>query len=350
MVKGVVGMSANKKNKIFVTGGTGLVGSHLLFKLVDQGHAPIALKRSTSDLKKTLRTFNYYSQNASELFDKIRWVDGNLLDYQSLLEQLDGVSYVYHCGASVSFQAADKSILNETNVLGTTNVVNACLEKGIFKLLHVSSIGTLGRADASGIVTENTHWNNKKTSAYSTSKYNAELEVWRGMAEGLNAVIINPSIILGPSNWDEGSSKLFSTVYNGLKFYTQGTNGFVDVNDVCNIMIQLMKSEIKGERFILNSENVAYKDIFGWMAHELGVSTPKYEATRFISELAWRALYIKGLITGVRSSITRETAETANQKYNYSNKKIRDATGYDFIPVRESITSTARLFLLDKSQ
>jgi nucleoside-diphosphate-sugar epimerase len=279
-----------QKNKIFVTGGTGLLGSHLLYKLICDGYEPMALKRTTSDTDKTLRTFCYYSEKGNELFKKIRWIDGDLLDYQLLLDQIKVAGYVYHCAAAVSFQSADKNELKEINVQGTANIVNACIEKGVSKLLHVSSIGTLGRADAREVVTEETYWNNKKTSIYSTTKYYAEMEVWRGMAENLNAVIVNPSIILGPGNWDEGSSKLFSTVYNGLKFYTQGTNGFVDVNDVCNIMIQLMKSEIKGERFILNSENVAYKDIFGWMAHELGVSTPKYEATRFISELAWRAL------------------------------------------------------------
>ena len=332
---------------IFVTGGTGLVGSHLLFKLVDEGASVIALKRSSSDINKTLHTFSYYSDKASELFERIQWIEGDLLDYQLLREQIKGVDQVYHCGAAVSFQSGDSNLLKDINVEGATNIVNACLENNIKKLVHVSSIGTLGRADSDGIVTEDTHWNNKKTSVYSTSKYQAEMEVWRGIAEGLNAVIVNPSIILGPGNWNSGSSKLFTTMYNGLKFYTSGTNGFVDVIDVVQIMIKLMESDISNQRFILNSENISYKELFFTMAKELGVPPPKYMANRFLSEIAWRLLAIKSQFTGKQSTITRETAETANQLYNYSNEKIKETLNYNFMPIEESIVRTSALFIKD---
>lgn len=298
---------------IFVTGSTGLVGSHLLFRLVKNGKSPIALKRPFSDLTKTKNVFSYYEKVPSDLFEKIKWVDGDILDGNLLIDQLKDIHEVYHCAAAVSFQSSDKNALTDTNVIGTTNIVNACLENKINKLVHVSSIGTLGRADASGIVTEETYWNNKRTSAYSTSKYKAEMEVWRGIAEGLNAVIVNPSIILGPGNWQDGSSKLFTTVFNGLKFYTTGTNGFVDVRDVANIMIRLMESNINGERFILNSENISYKDLFEMMAAELKVKPPNLKANKILSEIAWRLLAVKTLLTGKPSTITKETSETANQ-------------------------------------
>ncbi len=332
---------------ILVTGGTGLVGAHLLYSLVARGEAPIALKRTTSDIKKTKKVFSYYSNDYNELFNKITWVDGDVLDYISVSDAMHGVTKVYHTAASVSFQSSDKQTLKKTNVVGTANIVNAALKNNITKFVHVSSIGALGRAESNGPVTEDTHWNSKKSSVYSTSKYNSEMEVWRGIAEGLNAVIINPSIILGSGNWDSGSSKLFSTMYNGLKFYSTGSNGFVDVKDVVEIMIQLMESDITGERFIVNSENVSYKQLFYWMANSLNIRAPKYKAGKVLSEIGWRALSVVGFVTGKQSTITKETAETANQLYNYSNNKIKQQLNFSFISVEDSIEKNAKFFLKD---
>jgi nucleoside-diphosphate-sugar epimerase len=171
--------------------------------------------------------------------------------------------------------------------------------------------------------------------------------VWRGIAEGLNAVIVNPSIVLGPGNWDAGSPQVFQTMWKGLKFYTSGTNGFVDVNDVAKAMILLMESDISGERFILNSENITYKQFFEWMATAMHLPVPKYKAGPLLSGIGWRAIKIMSLFTGKPSSITKETAETANQHYRYSNQKIKAATGMDFLPVKESVEQTVKLFLGD---
>jgi nucleoside-diphosphate-sugar epimerase len=334
-------------NMILVTGGTGLVGSHLLYKLTSLGETPLALKRPSSDISRTRKVFSYYSDNSDDLFNKIVWIDGDILDYSSILEAMEGVNKVYHTAASVSFQSSDKQNLIATNITGTANIVVAALEKNISKLVHISTIGALGRAESSGVVTEETHWNSKKSSVYSTSKYNAEMEVWRGIAEGLNAVIINPSIILGPGEWNTGSSKLFSAMYSGLKFYSIGSNGFVDVEDVAESMIQLMNSDIAGERFIINSENISYKQFFTWMANSLNVAPPKYKAGTFLSGIGWRLLWVKGLVTGKKSTITRETAETACQSYDYSNKKIKQELGIDFISVKDSLDKNAKLFLRD---
>ncbi len=332
---------------ILVTGGTGLVGAHLLYKLVSAGERVFALRRKTSLTDKTKYIFSCYADDYDQVFNKVNWIEGNILDYESLLNAFEGIEYVHHCAASVSFRSADKNTLVKTNIEGTANIVNAAMESRIKKLLYVSSIGTLGRAGNNGIVTEETAWNSKKTSVYSTSKYYAELEVWRGMAEGLNAVIVNPSIILGPADWNSGSARLFKTMHDGLPFYTSGINGFVDVQDVVNIMAMLMKSEISGERFILNAENVSYKRLFSQMAGFLRVNPPKYEAKRFLSELAWRILWIKGLLTGKKSAITKETSETARQAYKYSNKKIVSLTGYDFMKVEDSLMKNSAFFLKD---
>lgn len=332
---------------ILVTGGTGLVGAHLLLELLKKEKDIFALKRPSSDINITKRIFSYYTDDFQNIFDKIKWIDGDILDYQSITEALKDITKVYHCAAAVSFQSSDKQTIADTNRIGTANLVNACLESGIEKLIHVSSIGTLGRAGVTGIVDEDSQWNSKKTSVYSTSKYHAEMEVWRAIAEGLNAVIVNPSIIIGPADWNKGSAKLFDTMYRGLKFYTRGSNGFVDVEDVVKLMIILMESDISAERFIINAENVPYKIFFTSMANALNVKPPQIEAKRFLSEIAWRALWIKSLFTGKQSSITKETAVTANQIYNYSNKKIIDATSYKFMSIDESIKKTAAFYLKD---
>ncbi len=332
---------------ILVTGGTGLVGAHLLLELLKKEKDIFALKRPSSDINITKRIFSYYTDDFQNIFDKIKWIDGDILDYQSITEALKDITKVYHCAAAVSFQSSDKQTIADTNRIGTANLVNACLETGIEKLIHVSSIGTLGRAGVTGIVDEDSQWNSKKTSVYSTSKYHAEMEVWRAIAEGLNAVIVNPSIIIGPADWNKGSAKLFDTMYRGLKFYTRGSNGFVDVEDVVKLMIILMESDISAERFIINAENVPYKIFFTSMAKALNVKPPQIEAKRFLSEIAWRALWIKSLFTGKQSSITKETAVTANQIYNYSNKKIIDATSYKFMSIDESIKKTAAFYLKD---
>ncbi len=334
---------------ILVTGSTGLVGSHLLYKLTEMGYKPSALFRSEIKKEKVLKTFSYYSDNPEALYKMITWVKGDILDYESLNMAFKGVRKIYHCAASVSFQSSDKSNLTDTNIEGTANIVNLCLEHKIDKLVHVSTIGTLGRADADGIVTEETYWSNKKSSIYSTSKYHAEMEVWRGIAESLNAVIVNPSIILGPGDWNAGSSKLFTTMFNGLKLYSQGTNGFVDVRDVADSLVRLMESEIAGERFIINSENISYKDLFTIMSKEMNITPPYYKATKFMSEIVWRILWVKGVLTGSRSTITKETAQTANQKYFYSNEKITQRTGISFIPVYTSIKDTVKIFMSEQN-
>ncbi len=335
---------------ILVTGGTGFIGAHLLYRLVASGKRVRAIKRPASGIALTEKIFGCYSPQAGELLQRIEWVEGDILDIHSLLDVFRGVDQLYHTAAVVSFHGSDKAALFRTNRDGTANLVNAALEKGVGKLLHVSSIGTLGRAEGSEPVDESRQWSAKKSSAYSVSKHEAEREVWRGMAEGLNAVIVNPSIVLGPGNWNAGSPQVFQTMWNGLKFYTGGTNGFVDVNDVAKAMILLMEGDFSGERFILNSENVSYKQFFEWMAAAMHLPAPRYKAGPFLSAVGWRMLRAVSLFTGRRSSITRETAQTANQVYRYTGQKFTDATGMTFIPVKQSVEQTVKLFLRDKGR
>lgn len=331
---------------ILVTGGTGLLGSHLLFRLISDGKIVKALKRKHSSTELLEKVFYYYSKEPSALLNKIEWVEGDILDYFSLLDAFEEVKFLYHAAAMVSFHGSDASDVIRTNVEGTANVVNAALEKKVGKLCYVSSIGALGRADGIEEVNEETYFDpNVKNSIYSSSKYEAEREVWRGIAEGLSAVIVNPSIIIGPGNWNSGSAQMFTTMWEGLKFYTEGTNGFVDVNDVAKAMILLTEGDFSGERYILSSENISYKQFFKWMAEAMNIQPPKYKAGKMLSVLGVIFLKVKNIFSQKKHTITAETARTANRKYAYSSEKFVDATGMKFLPVKQSVERTSRIFL-----
>ncbi len=231
---------------IFVTGASGLLGSHLVQALVQNHQTVSALYRSSIPRFK-----------GSE---KVTWIEGDILDMPNLEEALQNVQFVYHCAAMVSFHPKHKHDLYTTNVEGTANVVNACLNAGVQKLLYVSSVSALGRGTGGAATDENSQWSAEQSSTYGKTKYLAEMEVWRGIGEGLEAVIVNPSIILGAGEWTKGSSQIFKTVYEEFPWYTEGTTGFVDVADVVTAMILLMNSNITAQRFIVSAENRQYKE------------------------------------------------------------------------------------------
>ncbi len=331
---------------ILVTGGTGFVGAHLLYHLAKSGKHVKALKRSNSSLELVNKIFNWYDKEAAKLLLNIQWVEGDVLDLYSLLEAFNGVSQLYHTAAMVSFEPSEKEQLLKTNVSGTANVVNAALEKKVEKLCFISSIAALGRSSGEKLIDEDTHFSSSvNPSTYSISKFESEREIWRGIHEGLNAVIVNPSVVLGPGDWETGSAKLFQTVKKGLKFYTTGSNGFVDVNDVAKAMILLMESNISNERFLVTAENIIYKQLFTWMAEELEVPPPKYKAGALLSSFYWRALKARKLLTGKTAVVTKETAKTAQQLYRYDNSKFVNAFDYNYIPIHESIKRAAKIFL-----
>lgn len=333
---------------ILVTGGTGLLGSHLLYDLVKSGKRVRALKRSNSNIADVQRTFSYYINNSDELFSEIEWVDGNVLDIFSLLDAMEGVDEVYHCAAIVSFSQKNQEELLKININGTENTINAALEKGIKKFCHVSSVAALGKEENESEIIEETFWKSSpENTVYSISKYGAEREVWRGVQEGLNVVVVNPSIIIGPGNWKKGSSNMFHTAYNGNKYYTYGATGFVDVRDVSKAMISLMESSIKNERFIVSSENIHYQHFFDLVHEELGIRKPYLKAGKILSEIIWRMEKARSFITGLDPLITKETARTAHKKSCFSNKKIRKALEFEFIPMEQSIKDTCKLFLQD---
>lgn len=330
---------------ILVTGGTGLLGIQLLFDLAERGYKVRAIKRKSSSVAILEKIFRIKSNEADKLLPLIEWVEGDVQDYFSLESAMHGVDQVYHCAAMVSFDPRDKERMIKINVNGTANVVNAALEAGARKLCFVSSVAALGRSDENVMIDENAEWiDSVENSAYAVSKYAAEREVWRGVAEGLQAVVVNPSIIIGPGDPEKSSAKLIATARKGFPFYTTGINAFVDVRDVSRIMIGLMESNVVNERFILNTGNYSYQHILGLLAKEFGKKTPGIAVKSWMFGLLWRAEKIRSLITGSSPLITRETARTSSKRYFYSNEKIRKALDYRFITIEDCISENCRIF------
>ncbi len=330
----------------FITGGTGLVGAHLLYDLLQKGMKVRALRRPTSSLSVIEKVFHYYSNNAVDLLHKIEWIEGDILDFFLLNDLLQEGEDVYHAAAFVSFNPGDHDQIRQINVEGTHNIVNACIKNKVRKLCYVSSIAALGRGVNGNATTEENYRDaTYKSSVYSQSKFDAEQTVWRGIAEGLDAVIVNPAVIIGPGDWNKGSSQLIKTVWKGLKFYTKGTNGYVDVRDVSKAMIQLMESDISAQRYVLSSEDWNYKQLFDSIAKALNVKPPPYYAGPALSGITWRVLKGLSIFTGKDPLITKETAHNANSFYSYSSEKIIKELGFEFIPLEESIADTCGLFM-----
>jgi nucleoside-diphosphate-sugar epimerase len=335
---------------IVVTGGTGLVGSYLLLELLKENKSIRVIIREDSNPKKVFSVWNHYIQNPDVLLKKIDWYRCDITDKALLSEALQGADRVYHCAAQVSIGGLKKRDMFEVNVLGTRNVVDICIQQNVKKLLHVSSIAAIGKAMNESILTETDGWPVKSKSIYAQTKTLAELEVWRGIAEGLNAVIINPSVILGPGDWQQSSSRLFDLVFKGLKYYTKGSTGFVDVHDVVKAMLRLMNGEIAGERFILNSENLTYEELFIKIANALGIKAPAKYASPFMTSLGWRAELIRSFLTGKSPEFTRQTALTSHKKNSFSSDKIKRQLDYNFIPVEQSIIEIANMYLNQKDK
>ena len=334
---------------ILVTGGTGLLGSHLLYQLLQTEKTIRVLYRNDDKLKKVKSVFSYYSDNSDMLFDRIEWVKGDILNLPSLDIAFKNITTVYHSAAMVAFDRGSDKLMNEVNIEGTANIVNLCLSNNVQKLCHVSSIASISKPIDGSEATEEDYWNpDALNSGYAISKNGGEMEVWRGIEEGLNAIIVNPSIIIGPGFWDNSSGKLFTTVNNGIKFYTDGGTGFVGVNDVSKAMIQLMKSDIVNERFILNSENLKYKKVFSTIALSLGLKPPTIKTKKWMLSLAWRLDVLKVVLFGAKQRLNKDSARSARTTSKFSNEKIKKAVEFSFKPIDEIIENTSKLFIADK--
>ena len=328
---------------ILVTGGTGLLGSHFLFELLKEGEKVRATCRSSSNLDEVKEIFRYYTDEADELLSHIQWIEADMLNYPEVFEALEGIEKVYHCAATVSFDPAHRAKMIRDNTLGTENIVNAALERGIKKLLHVSSSSAIGKAPDASLANEGMIWTESPSNTgYSISKFRSEMEVWRGIQEGLNAVIVNPTIVLGPGFWNKGSSKIFSRVDKGLKYYSNGITGYVSVWDTVKASIILMKSDINGERYILSSENLTYRNVFDMVAEALGKQKPTVEGTQFLTELAWRADWVKSKLLRLgKLTFSKENIRVSRSVARFDNAKIKNAIDFEFEPIQTVVDRIA---------
>lgn len=327
---------------ILITGGTGLVGAHLLYHLCHENEQVRAIHRRSSDLDGVRKVFSYYGGSYQSLFEKIRWVEADLLDLVALEKAFENVDHVYHCAAMISFVSSDYQKMRRVNIEGTTNVVNLSIEYGVKKFCHVSSVAAIENKNGNEVMDEADNWSStEEKSGYAITKYGAEMEVWRGSQEGVPVVIVNPGVILGSGVWNKGSGTMFSRIDRGLPFYTNGLTGFVDVQDVVNIMISLMNSQIQGERFILVSENLKYREVLDAIARELGRSKPKVEMKSWMAELIWRIEHLKSKITLTAPLLTKHTARSAVTVRRYSPEKVRQALDYDFNKISNCISRVA---------
>tara|TARA_R110002167_G_scaffold261316_3_gene467786 strand:+ start:3258 stop:4265 length:1008 start_codon:yes stop_codon:yes gene_type:complete len=329
---------------VLVTGGTGLVGSHLLLHLVEQGVPVRAIYRSGSHLEQVEKIFSYYSPFAGAFFKKIEWVMADLLDLPSMENAFVGIEKVYHAAALISFDPNDYELLMRTNTEGTANVVNLCIAHKVVKICYVSSIATIGNSIAGEMVDEGNMFTEQHANVYALSKYAAEMEVWRGSQEGLEVVIVNPGIIVGPGFWKKESGRLFTTANKGYSYFPPSGTGFIGVRDVVNMMVMLMDASINRERYISISENLSYREVLAMMARHLGKSPPARPLQLWQLELFRFFDWLGHFASKKGRKLTRNGINSLKHRTFYSNEKAKRDIGFVFAPVSDAMLFSIKLF------
>ena len=333
---------------ILVTGGTGLVGSHLIYQLTLENNVIRATHRAGSDIERVKLLFKFYSKDYNQLFKKIEWIEADLNNLSQLQDAFKDISFVYHCAAYISFDPSSYETLRRVNIRGTANIVNLCIKNKIKKLCHVSSVATLGYNIKE--IDENNYWDgNKHKSAYAISKYGAEMEVWRGVQEGVKSVIINPGVIIGPGFSKSAFGTIIKMVTNKKRFHTCGKTGYVDVRDISNIMIRLMNSKIENERYILVNKNLSYKKVIDMVSSNLGL---KNKST-FVSKSKLKIALVFDLVSSKffnkERKLSKALCKTLTRNFNYSSKKIKKNLNFEFTSILETFEKSCQFYSQEKS-
>ncbi len=322
---------------ILVTGGTGLLGAHLLLKLVEAGHSVRAIHRKGSDLKRVEKVFGYYRKDATKLFNAIAWILADINDIPALEIAFKNITHVYHAAALISFDPEDLKTLQKINAEGTANIVNLCIANNVQKLCYASTIGAIGRSIDGSSANEETPWTPQEANVYALTKHAAEIEVWRGSQEGLPVVMVNPGVIVGPGFWDSGSGALFTTARKTYGYYPPGGTGFISVLDVVAMMIELMQSPVKNERYIAVTENWTYQKILGEITQELGIKSPTNELKFWQLEIGrWLDSQRNRFFKSGRS-ITKSHIRSLKNRQFFDNRKIKAELGFEFRSLRNEI-------------
>ena len=322
---------------VLVTGGTGFIGAYIIKELVEKNYSVRAIRRSSN--------LPFYIPK--EIFDKVEWVDGDVLDIIAIEDAMNEVDAVIHVAGVISFAKRERKQMYNVNVAGTANMVNMAMEKNIRRFVHISSVAALGRTMTGSHVNEEKKWEeNKANTHYAKSKYKAELEVWRGISEGLNAVILNPSTILGYGDWNSSSCALFKKVYDEFRWYIPGINGFADVEDVAKATILLMESNISEERFIINAENWSFKKLQDTIADGFNKKHPSRQVTPFLMAIARRIEKMKSFFSEKKPLLTKESSRVAFSKTYFENDKILKALpDFSFTPLEQTIKKACEKYL-----
>jgi nucleoside-diphosphate-sugar epimerase len=339
------------ESKPFVTGGTGMLGAHLLQQLTAAGEQVIALKRDSSSLRITEKVFAAYSPDPQKHWQQITWVTGDVTDYFSLEEGMVGADKIFHAAGYISMNKKDRHKLEKINVEGTANIVNAALHLGIKRLVHVSSVTALGQAAADGeLISEKTPWKNSPLNThYAVTKQAGEREVWRGSEEGLDVLVFHPGLIVGHGDWDSGTGRMIKALADGLAFYTGGVNGWVDVRDVARALIYAEGLGLSGERFILSAENKSLKSAFDELCDLFGSRKPYLRAGKGLLNLAATFESVKCFFTGGEPLVTRESALTACLKSAYDNSKLISLTDFRYTPLRDTFREVVERYRADQA-
>ncbi|MBL7808331.1 MAG: SDR family NAD(P)-dependent oxidoreductase [Saprospiraceae bacterium] len=325
---------------VLVTGATGFVGSYLVRLLLKEGWKVRALRRQNSNMALV-----------ADIASQVDWREADVTDLGALEDAFEGVTHVCHCAALVSFHPKDAAKMLKINVEGTANIVNLCLDFGVKRLVHVSSIAALGRTPKRKHLDEASKWvESSHNSRYAMSKHRAEMEIQRGVAEGLSAAMVNPSVVVGSKDWEEGMSGFFKKIDQGLKFCPNGGSGFVDVRDVVRFMVHLLESDQQGERYILNAVNSSHREFFNMIAQELGVKPPPITVGPFLAEVAWRVEWLKEKLLGTTPMATRESARASVTHYTYGNEKSQSVFGFRYLPFEQTVHETAQQYLEAKKE
>ena len=332
---------------ILVTGGTGLVGSHLLVRLVQENEPVKATYRTLESIEKTKKVFSYYTNTTKDLFTNIEWIQADITDVPSMTPAFKDVKKVYHCAAVISFDPADYRTMRKVNIHGTAIIANLAIDAKVEKLCFVSSIATIGDDSKKELANEENDWGgNEKNNGYAITKYGAETEVWRASQEGVDVVIVNPGVILGSGFWTSGSGKMFSEIDKGFSYYSEGVTGFVGVKDVVRCMVQLMQSNCKNQRFILVSENKSFKEVLFSIAEALGKKKPKRCVQPWQASLLWRWEWLVSKITSRKIRMSKYTAKTLFRKTYYSSEKCKIQLEVTFKSAEEVIKQVSKEYLV----
>ena len=329
---------------VLVTGGTGLVGSHLLLKLAEKNQSVRALYRKGANLERVKTVFSYYSKNSKSLYENIEWIEADLNDLPNLTLAFKDITHVYHCAAYISFDPSNYKILRVANIKGTANIVNLSIANKVEKLCYVSSVATLGY-DAD-LITEETKWEgNQNQSVYAISKYGAEMEVWRASQEGVAAVIVNPGVILGPGFLNSGSGLLFKLAGKKQRYFTNGRTGYVSVNDVTKAMLDLMDSDIKNQRYILVAENLTYKEILTTVAKSMQIAPPTKLASQRMLQFALVFDWVQSKLLGRKRRLSKAVCRALTRDCKFSSEKIKtDLKSFKFTPISEATQQVVQYF------